>query len=231
MNRGNLKTLIRLSVPAAKTNRVSSATLNLIIQMAVDDICAKLRPIRTDEKFNVTNNTYKYDLSSVITRFISIESSGLWWNSGTAASTDWTQVYPRTLAWLDRNRPSWRDLATGDPQWYTRQGDELLIVPQSTTSAALEDGFWLFFNQKSQRMGDDAHYPFGYTSQIERLAILDDPIIKYTEMYLNHATGKKQQGLVSKKEYDALLRERGSLLDKRLDVSNSTQTRLQGRRP
>lgn len=228
MNRGDLKTLIRLFVPAAKTNRVSATTLNLLVQQAVDDICVHLRPIRTNEKFNVVANNYDYDLTSEVDRFLSIEPSGLWWNAGTAVSTNWDKVYPRTLEWLDRNRPAWRDLDTGDPRWYAKEGDDLIIVP--TPSASLTDGFWLFFNQKPQRMGDDSHYPFGYTSQIERLAILDELIIKYVESKLKQATGKKQEALVTYQEYKAMRFDKKKILDKRLDISNAEETKFQGRK-
>lgn len=227
MTRSNLKKLIRLYVPGAKTNRVTDTTLNLLIQKAIDDICVELRPMRTNSKFNVEANIYQYDLSTEVDRFLSIEPSGLWWNAGSAASTDWQKVYPRTLEWLDRNRPNWRDLSTGDPQWYAQEADELIIVPTPDTD--LTDGFWLWFNQKPTRMGSDSHYPFGYDAQIERLAILDDLIVKFCEWKLKNSVGKKQEALATYQEYKDMKRDKSKVLDRRLDVSASHRTKLQGR--
>lgn len=229
MNRGDLKTLIRLFVPGAKTNRVSDTILNLLVQMAVDDISANVEPIKEDEQFKITAGDYKYDLSIAVDRFLSIADSGLWWNAGTNASTDWTRLYPRTLKWLDKTRPAWRDLGEGNPRWYTKEGDNLILIPVPNTT--LDNGLWLYFNQKPRRMADDSHYPFGYSAQIERLAILDEVIIKYVEWKLKQAIGgKEQEAVVRYQEYERMWRRKKKLLDRRADIQASQAARMQGRK-
>jgi len=158
MNRGQLKTLSRLYVRGAKENRITATTHELILQEATDDIATKLLPLRQSAKFDVEENKWEYDLSNsteTVDRFLAIAESGLWWNQGTEDSPNWKKLDPAEIDWLDINRPTWRNLETGNPMYYAIDGDKLIIVP--VPSADLTNGFWLWFGEAPVRMTSDDH--------------------------------------------------------------------------
>ena len=77
MNLGNLRTLSRLTIPGAEISRINPTNLDIIINVVVKDINARLRLLNQDEKFDVTDGQYKYDLgdsSETITRFCKIDN-------------------------------------------------------------------------------------------------------------------------------------------------------------
>ena len=225
MNLGNLRVLARLTIPEAKINRINNTNLDLIINEVVKDINLRLKLLNQDEKFDVTAEKYKYDLSSsaeTVTRFAKIDDLGLYWNAGSSTTPDWTRLIPKTLKWLDDNIPQWRDAGSGDPLYYAKKGKYLYIHP--TPDTALTDGFWLYFIEGAQAMSEDAHYPFGYSSEIEEYAILTDAIIKGIEWWITPMVGEEKGSILE--EYLAILNIKKSMLKENLDITSDKETRL-----
>lgn len=227
MTLSNLKKLARLQVPGAKKNRVSPATLELIINEVTTDINARMRLLRTDDKFGVTADQYKYDLSDsseTVDRFFKIDKLGLWWNAGSVSSTDWRRLFPKTFNWLDKNFLGWRDLGSGDPIYYAKQGRYIITVPAPDTTLA--NGFWLYFIENARNMSSSSHYPFGYGVEIPEYAILTDVIIKGIEVWLKHPVGKKREGSEAMVEYRGLILEKQGILADNPDIKSDDKTKI-----
>lgn len=227
MNLGNLRTLCRLTIPGAKTTRISNATLDIIINDVVKNVNQRLGLLNQDEKFNVAADQYKYDLSDsseTVTRFFKIDNLGLWWNAGSASSTDWRRLYPKTIKWLDKNFPQWRDASSGDPLYYAKKGRYLYTYP--TPDTALTDGFWLYFIEQTIAMSKDSDYPFGNTSEIPEYSGLADVIVKGVEWWIKPMIGKKAQQPAVFKEYLALLDIQRTVLRTNLDISSDKKAKI-----
>lgn len=228
-NLGNLRLLSRLNVPRAKTNRVSPATLDLVLNEVVRDINARLKLLRTDAKFDKKADQYKYDLSDAsetVDRFYKIDESGIWWNSNTAAVVNYRRLFPRTIKWLDKNQEGWRNQGSGDPRYYAKQGKFIIFYP--TPSVTLTDGFWLYYIENTIDMSSPSnHYPWGFTSEIPEYAFLTDLIIKGVEVWLKPPVGKKQEGSTAMAEYRALATEKEAILLDNPDIrANVLRTKI-----
>ena len=227
MNLGNLKILSRLSIPGAKVSRIKNTNLEIIINVVVKDINARLMLLNQDEKFNVVADQYKYNLgdsSETVTRFSKVDNLGLYWNAGSASSTDWRRLYPKTVKWLDKNFPQWRDADSGDPLYYAKKGRYIYTYP--TPDTALTNGFWLYFIEQTRTMAQSTHYPFGYTTEISEYSILTDVIIKGIEWWTKPMVGKKEQQADIFKEYLALLEIQRSVLKVNLDISSDKEAKM-----
>jgi len=172
MNLTNLRTLVRAITPGAKTSNVKNPLLNIVINSIVVDIAAYTKCLKTNAKFTITAEDYDYSLSSVLTDFLVPDKPGLWWDNGTR----WKKLNPRTLEWLDKNKPNWRDLDSDDPQDYSIDGDVLTLSP--TPDTTLTDGLWMYYGEKPVDMTSGDHYPFsGSTTEIPHLSIFDWAIV------------------------------------------------------
>ncbi len=230
MNRGNLRTIARSLVPGAKINTISNLRVNLIMEAGILDIALHSKCLKTDKKFTVTADQDEYSLSSVIGDFLVMRKSGLWHNVGTAAAPDWQEVLPKTLKWLDRHRPSWRDEDSDDPYEYDISGDILMINP--TPDTTLADGLWLYYARTPTVMTSDSQYPFTGAIEWAHLSVFDEAVITFLEWKLGKVVAKAQGTRVSvtEKDYLRVRAERIALFNRRPDISAHRDTRLQGKK-
>ena len=226
MNYEEIRDLSRVYCPQAKTNVISNSRRDLIIKEGVIDVARLTICLPTNEKFDVVADQREYNLSTEVTRFLVIAKSGLWWHDG----SNYKQLSGVTIEWLDEHIPLWRDMDSGDPIYYYQEGDTLGIYP--TPDTAYTNGFWLYFGQKPLPMTDDAHYPFGYDTEISRLSILSEAILLYWRWKALRGVGKggNQSILIAKKDYVEEIALRIKQLKSRKDISASRKTRLKGRR-
>lgn len=227
MNLGNLRTLCRLSVPAAKTSRIKPANLDLIINEVVKDINSRLLLLNQDDKFNAVADQYKYDLSNseeTVIRFSKIDNLGLYWNNGTASSTDWKRLYPKTLKWLDKNAPQWRDADSADPMYYAKKGRYLYIYP--TPDTAGDNLFWLYFIEQTQVMSNNAHFPWGHATEIPEYSILTDVIIAGVKSFILPMIGKPEQRQQAFAEYIILVEQKRRVLAENPDINSTKEARI-----
>lgn len=87
MNFGDLKALSLAYVPQGKASAISVATRGSLLNLAVADIAARAKCVRTYEDFNSSASTAKYNLGSNLTRYIALDEGGVWFYDG----TDWKQ--------------------------------------------------------------------------------------------------------------------------------------------
>ncbi len=228
MTLNNFRTLIRMFFPNAKINPVTNPALDLIINAGVLDIATYTACLKANTTFNVTAEDDTYNLSSEISDFLVMDKPGLWWNAGSASSSDWKKVYSRTLKWLDLKRPTWRDEGSDDPLDCSIDGDIITVVPKPDTTLA--DGFKIYYGKKPTPMSAGGHYSFsGTTTELSNLSVFDDAIIEYALWKLRKAFNKGEDSYrLGENAYLRVREEKFSLWKRRPDISASKDTKLQG---
>ena len=222
MNFGNLKTLARKYVPAAKVSSLPDTTLELILNEGMRDVAFITAANKTNIKFNVSADTNEYNLTDIDSNFLLITEPGLWWKS-----TTWTQLKARTIRWLDENRKGWRDASSGDPEFYAKDGDVLFIYP--TPSASQTNGFHLYYTKSGSTMADSNHYPFhkdnNQEAEISRLRVLSESILLYWRWKAYCILSKSEAEKTAARDgYKKEVTEKAQLLRRRLDVSEDMRT-------
>ena len=214
MNFGNLKTMARAILPGAKVNRISNTILELILNEGSKNVAALTQALKTSSIFNVVADTSEYNLTVIDSKFLSITSEGLWWYNG----TNWIQLKPRTIKWLDDNYSTWRDASSSDPEYYYQYGD--LIGTYPTPDTSLSSGFKLYYAEQPPVMSTNAHYPFGGTTEIARLSILSDSILAYWKYKaISIISNDKEEIALAKKDYLEDVADKIVIINKRFDIS------------
>ena len=216
-----LRQLGRGLIPGAKKSVITNASFNLILNEGVKDIAAYTVCLKTNKKFNVVASTFEYNLSEEIGDYLTVDGK-LWWNNG----SKWQPVYPRTLKWLDKNRPNWRDLGEGNPLYYSIDSDVLTINPTPNTS--LTSGFWLYYGAAPTQMTKDSDYPFGGETEYSFLSIFDYSIIAFARWRILPMISKNADADKLYQEYKVEREEKFIMLNRRSDLSNTSELRLQG---
>lgn len=225
MTLSQLRTLARAMIPGAKLQVINNDVLDLILNEGVKDIAAYTICLKTNKKFNAEANVSEYNLSSKLGDYLTVDKPGLWWYN----TSQWRPVYPKTLKWLDENKPNWRDSSSGSPLYYSIDADILTITPAPDTAAT--NGLWLYYGKKPTAMTAEGHYPFsGSTTELTHLSMFDMAIIKYAKWCIEPMLNKEGDSNLSLQEYMKERAEKMSLLYKRKDISASPATRLQGPR-
>lgn len=224
MQLSQAKTLARAYVRSAKKNIINDAALELILYQGIKDVARKTYCLPTDEKFNVVANDRDYNLSDNLTRYLMPDEIQMRWLN----RSKWQRVYLRTMQWMDKHQPNWRDASAGDPQHYSVDGEYLSVYPKP--AASVSDGFWFYFFQAPQQPILGSHYLFGHDSEIERLMILDEAVLLYWKVRAYKILGKKEEVIIAALgEYDKEVNEKIDLLGDRPDISSSGKTKYQGR--
>lgn len=227
MTLSDLRTLIRASVPGAKTSVVSNTVMNLLINKAVDDVNKRGAVYQANDTFDVEADVKTYTLSDKVSEYYGMDESGLWWNDGSANNLDWKRLTSMSRRTLDDQYPEWKNEDADDPLRCVIEGDELIVDP--TPQSALADGFWIFYTKKAVYMTNDTHYPFtGSTTEIATYRIFDDPIMDYVKWKLAAMVGKYQKGVTTEAGYDKSILIALKLFRRRLDISANPGLRMRG---
>ena len=226
MTLAQLKQISRSKIPGCTTQAVSHALLTLILNNACDDIAAFTVCLPANKTFDVVADQEEYPLSSNIGDFLTMDKDGLWWYDG----SQWMQVDARTREWLNKNRPTWRDLDSDDPQDYSVEGDTLLVSPPPNTD--LTDGFKLYYGKTPTYMVGEGTFPFsGSTTELTHLRPYDPVIIKFADWNLAEMLNKGVKPDVVMQEYYAMRQDVFDKCSKRRDISASGAGIFRGRRP
>lgn len=219
-----LKTMARMLVPGAKKNLISDTNLELILNNGARAVAQASKCLATSELVNVTADTETYDLTSILTRFLGFTEAGLWYLN----SSTWKQIHPKTIKWLDENYPNWRQLENGTPRYYSVEGDELRLIPHPED--ATSNGMWIHYFQAPQLMTASGHYPFGYTTEIERLIPLQEAILSYSSWKLTLTLNEgKDDYAAMENAYLRTLKEKIREINRRPDIHASKYTKFQGK--
>ena len=211
----NLRKIARGMVPGLKTTVVSNALLDAIINSMVSDVTQMGRCLKTSTLFNVTSGTGTYNITSAVSDFLSMDSPGIWWDDG----SQWQQLNPVTIKYLDDNYPTWRNDASGDPLRYAIDSDVITFHP--TPNTTLASGFKIYHIKAPVDMSSITHYPFsGSTTEYPFLKIFDWAIIHGVVWKLK-AIMNKSLAEYNKDEdfYTKALEKASAEFDKRIDIS------------
>jgi len=223
-----LRLLARAMIPGAKISVVKNSVLDLLLNEGVKDIAAFTLCLKANKKFNAKEDKFEYILSDEIGDFLGVDKSGLWWYNG----TQWREVFPKTLKWLDENKPNWRSLpssAGGRILCYSIEADVLTVHP--TPGEDGTDYFWLYYGAAPNPMTAEGHYPFtGSTTELTQLSIFDIAIIKYAKWLIQPMLSKDQQSSLSKQEYEQERAEKNAIFYRRKDIMASPGAKASGPR-
>jgi len=223
MNLGNLRTLARASIPGAKISVVNNTILDLTLNQGAADIAAYTLCLKTNQQFNITDGSHEYNLSIEVDDYIGVDKPGLWWYNG----SKWREVYPKTLKWFDQNRPNWRNLAEGDPIYYSLDSNIITLTPTPDTTQS--NGLWLYYGAKSVDMTSNTHYPFsGSTVEMTHLSIFDYAIIAFAKWKILPMLSKEVDAAALYKEYITEREGKMVQLRKRPDIANSYDMGMRG---
>jgi hypothetical protein len=220
MNLSSWQSYIRAVIPAATISSVPAAMITQILNSGALDITKKTLCLRTNQQFNVVAGQNEYDLNALLGNYLTPDKSGLFWNNG----TQFTEIYPKTLKWLDNFYPNWRSLSQGNPQFYSI--DENILTVVLTPNTSLVNGFWFYYTPMSTDMVNSGDFPFvGSASEIRRLRIFDEALEAYCRWKINPALNKdgQDQGQII---YKSTLDEAAMLWDKRPDVFSEARMRV-----
>ncbi len=225
MKLSDLRTWSRAITPGLKLSVVGNPLLDLAINAGVRDITQFTKCLKKNKTFDVVANEPSYSITENISDFLVPDDSGLWWNDGTR----WRKIVPKTLEWLDDNKPTWRDLAANRPLNYSIDGDALTIVPKPNT--ALTDGFLMYYGANPKDMTASGHFPFvGTTTERPSLVVFDDAIISYVQWKTKPMINKKADQEQARQEYFQIRQEKYDAWRRRPDVQAERSNRLQGPR-
>lgn len=235
-----LKQLARATIFDLKTDVLPDASsalsigIDIVINEAIKDIAASTLCLPTSKKFNAVASQgtaiNPYLISSVIGNFLCAGKGALHWNQGTVAAPQWKRLDPRTVAWLEENRPNWKEISDGSPQEYAIDGDNLYIIPAPVSS--LSNALWLFYNQTPSPMSADASCPFsGTTTEMAHLSMFDMAIIYYTRWKCMPMLGKEYNQdnySLQKNLYINEREEKKAWLKRRPDIANDSYASFKG---
>jgi hypothetical protein len=223
MKLSNFKLLARGYIPGAKAQIITPSVLELILNAGVNNIAAYTACLKANKKFTITANKADYALSTVIGDYLTTDKSGLWWNDG----SQWVRLNSRTLAWLDEQRPNWRDLDAGSPQEYSIDGDILTLVPEPNTTLA--NGLWLYYGKAPTPMTAEDHYSFsGSATEFTHLKVFDDAVLEYAEWRINPILNKDQTEDITEGQFKRAREEAFTIFKKRRDIGSDKDARFQG---
>lgn len=161
----DLISLCRLYVPEVDSTVISDANTTIILNIAAQKFVYLAEALPGSTLFNAVADKQIYNLSTYVTTYAKPRPEGLWWYD--SANSSWVRLKGRTIKWLDVELPKWRDVSSGNPEYYSIDGDEILVYPKPDT--AYTNGFKLYHFKVSKDMeagfylfsgSDTLRYPF-----------------------------------------------------------------------
>lgn len=220
MNLSNWEAYIRAVIPAATPQSVSTVMLDQILNSGVRDIVKKSKCLKANKKFDVIAGQGAYSLLSVIPDYLISDKSGLFWNNG----TEYTQVFAKTLEWLDNFYPNWRSLSNGNPQFYSIDGDILTVV--LTPSVTLSNGFWMYYIPLPIDMASGNDFPFvGSSHERLRLRIFDEALEAFCRWKISPILSKDGEDK-TQIIYKATLDESIDLFNEKPDLTSGSKMKV-----
>lgn len=221
-----LISLIRMYVPGLKPRVVDDSTLITLINRGVDTINEDGNVWEISEKIDLNANDQEINISDVLSNFLTMGPSGIWYNQGTEATPDYIQLDPYTRKGLDKDYPNWRNDPVDTPLRYYIEGNLLGLHPGVST--ALTDGLWMNFIRAANAITASDQYPFsGSGTEIPQFRVFDDSIIDYVRWKVSRPLGKdNQHGVISEADFNKSKARAISNFRQRLDIQYHKNTKM-----
>ena len=213
-----LLTLARLYVPEADSNVISDANATIILNVAAQKFVYLAEALPGSTLFNAAADQQEYLLSTNVVTFCKIHPAGLWWYNSTNSS--WVQVKGRTIKWLDETLPKWRDAASGNPQYYSIDGDVITVYPKPDTSYA--SGFKLYHFEISADMAA-TYYPFSGSATVRYpfLVNYEEDLLDYYKYRTKQIMGYASQAEEAFAMFNAKAQKAKAELKTRTDLTDA----------
>lgn len=228
MKLSELESFIRMIIPSANTTRVTAAQLQVVLNKGVRNVNSIGKVLTKSEYFNAVADTGEYIISnqSAINDFVTVGESGLWYNTGSVASPSYKQLWGSTKPYLNKKNPNWHTMGSSDPNYVVFETNLITVSPEP--SADLADGFFMpDYVYKPNQMTSADHYPFsGSETEFTDLEVLDDAIINYARWILGLSVGEKQEGIITRQEYERTVMHTTALLRRRPDFQANKDFRM-----
>ena len=235
-NLQTLEQLVRLAVPGANLQVISSPDLWIYINKGAQDVNQRLKVMRTNKQFtdpayNANGNytpTTAFNISALFNslgfpQFVCMDDSGLYWQNGSL----WQQLLPKDRKWCDENVYTYRNFTPGYPLYYFQENDVLQLVPPP--SVVFSPSYWIYYIQQVTPMGNGNQFPFtGQTYETQSYNCLDDGIVNYCQWKLQALLGNKAQGTMDQQEYLVELEKVEEIFVRRPDITASRYYKMQG---
>lgn len=184
--------------------------------------------LKKNKKFNIVAEQSEYLLSTITPDFLAMDEPGIFWNSGTEASTSYKPLDPQTRELRDREIEKWRDSPSADPQRYFKVENTIDIHPKA--SASLTGGGWIYYGRKPDKMTGNAHFPFHVENaqniEITELSILCWSIFDFMEVQFAKIISKDDNEVyVRNQVFEKNLKDRMNFIKQRVDIRKDTQMR------
>ena len=175
MTKSDLLSLARVYIPEAPSTVVSDANVLIILNNAAQEFVERTDALPTFSDFDITSDTIRYALSTVVPTYLRMRKEGIWWYDN--SDTRWDQIDSTTGAEMNRRYSTWLNDTAGRPQRSWIEGDFIYVHPKGDDT---DDDIRIYHYAKSTDMSDDSHYPFtGSTTQYSWLAPYEKDLLDY----------------------------------------------------
>lgn len=224
MKYSELKILARAYAPTATVEQIPDAALSLLLREGALDVAGRTQCLKTFDYFDSEASVGTYNLSTKLEKFLGIEKGGIKWKNGTSYLT----VLPRTIPWLEKNRPNWRTETAGQPVYYVMDKANVIFTPKPAT--AVSDAFLANYFQMPPTPVSDDYYPFGGAVEISHLAPLSECILYYYKWKVLGVLSKPDEMDKFEPVYERECMRKMKLINLRKDIADTEDARLQGRK-
>ena len=213
----------KLTVPSLRDAGLDDTSLTTLLNEACDEANLIARTYKGYTDFNITADTFIYNLSSIAPTFLGSDKRGLWIQDGDGT---WQKIIPKTAKWLDKKFENWRSASSADiAQYYSIDVDELLIYPP--IDEARSSGGRLYHLKKATAMGNGDHFPYsGSATELTALKPMDKAIISYIRYLLDPALGRKKDEISSYQVFLSECKIAASQIKRRNDVTSDDNYRM-----
>lgn len=174
---------IRRQLPSATVESVSNDDIMTELNIGADECNRYAQIYKGYTEFTSEIGKQVYALSQYVPNYLGIEKSGVWFLVGTSLK----ELFPKTKRWLDLNIRNWKDLGSGEPQWYYVDGNDLLLYPKPSTASTVR----IYHLLKATPMDNLNNYPWlNTTTEVTALQPMDKAIIAHARWQLSPAVGK-----------------------------------------
>lgn len=157
MTRSDLRNKVKYDVPeivdAWPDSTDTDTNIDNELNRAALEIAYHTCCIAGDNTEELTADTETFALQSDFLRMD--PEGGVWYLD---SDSDWQRVKPKSMAWLDENKPTWRNADSSDPDYCFIRGNNLHIYPKSDTTTS--NGLRYYYGKQPTSMSGDSIEPF-----------------------------------------------------------------------
>ena len=175
---------VRRQIPSATVESVSDDIITSELNHGVDECNLLAEVYKSYTEITLTAEKQIYSLSEKVPNYLGIAKNGVWYFNSSGVSK---YLFAKTIRWLDLYMRNWRDLTSGEPQWYWIDGDDLGFFrkPDQANKA------WVYHLMKSTPMDSNDNYPWFNKTTESIFRPFDNAITAYAVWALSSSVGKE----------------------------------------